>query len=88
MSTPTSTPKLQLVKDVPPAPTNRQGGDFYVENKDKCPDHNYMGQGWPTSVKDTGNYDDDGQVEIEGCRTCFDIWRKVHINPGTERAGE
>jgi hypothetical protein len=39
-------------------------------------------------VQTVGDFDENDKQTVEGCAVCYDIWRKVHVNPGTERAGE
>lgn len=60
--------------------TARRGADFYQE---PCPQHGYFGQGWPSHV--LGGV---GGLLKSDCKTCYRIWREVHINPGTEHAGK
>lgn len=67
--------------------TSRRGADLYVDNKDMCKDHNYRGQGWPSSSVRNVDFKD-GESIVDGCAKCYQIWRLVHINPGKENAGE
>lgn len=86
MSRAADTPVLKLVKDTPPESIRTRHGE-YVDDADMCKEHGYRGQGWPTSVKDFDVLDD-GVLAVDGCITCLNIWRLVHINPGTDRAGQ
>jgi len=66
----------KTMEDALPTPaqilSTKRGADFYVDSASMCKTHGYYGQGWPKAAD---------------CKHCELVWRVVHINPGTERAG-
>ena len=79
------TDKIITMPAEPDVKLIRARNSEYVEKKDGCQEHGYVGQGWPSSVKLAGLADKED--DVIGCLSCYRVWRETHINPDTERAG-